>query len=372
MSLPGDDNTLYLMDKSLSLFPIEEEFRFRYSKNGIQSRFLSRKSENFYENYRIKIWMPLFSKIVFEYNLEKEDDYEARKEEHLFKLRWVPEERNQNPLSFLLFLSPESSQNKKYIGAGLGYWKNNKNNHFLNLILHEFDYNSPEIFEETSGLKSSFTRYPISFELKGCLHNTQGDLIYRYYKTLPGRKTFSENNEEIGQGEYERMGLKNIMFYRVFPEISPGLSLKYSRFDTTYIPLVQDSIDYKAKTENLLTEPFIESKIFEKSTVRIGFPINWKYIKNDSLEYERKWFGLTFLYSHTLSDYIDFTLGFQKSWRNLNGEKNTETRGILGMNFRFNQKTCIFIRQGLELDFPLPDKLGKYNNHTYLMFSHCF
>ena len=77
-------------------------------------------------------------------------------------------------------------------------------------------------------------------------------------------------------------------------------------------------------------------------------------------------------HNHSLSDHIVLTLGLQKSWRNLNRQKNSETRGVLGLDLRFNQKTYIAIRQGIELDFPLPERLKEYNNHTYLMFTHCF
>jgi len=73
-----------------------------------------------------------------------------------------------------------------------------------------------------------------------------------------------------------------------------------------------------------------------------------------------------------MSDYMDLTLGLQKSWRNLNVEKNSETRGVLGLELKFNQTTYITFRQGIELDFPLPKKLKEYNNHTYLMINHCF
>ena len=141
LSLLGDDNTLYLMDKSFSSIPIEEEFRFFYSKNGIQTAHGSRNQDNLHEIYQAKIWVPLFSKIVLEYNLTKENDYDIKTEEHLFRLRWIPKENAKIPLSFSLFLSPESSQSKKYIGIGFGYWKNIKNNHFLNISIHEFDHN---------------------------------------------------------------------------------------------------------------------------------------------------------------------------------------------------------------------------------------
>ena len=100
--------------------------------------------------------------------------------------------------------------------------------------------------------------------------------------------------------------------------------------------------------------------------------MDWKHIKNDSLDYKRKWIGLTLLCNHSFSDYLNLTLGLQKSWRNLNGQKNSETRGILGLNLKFNKETYIALRQGIELDFPLPERLKEYNNHTYLMFNHCF
>jgi hypothetical protein len=372
ISLLGDDNTLYLMDRSFSLAPIEEEFHFLHSKNGIQTVHGSRNPDKLYQMYRIKIWTSPFSKIVFEYNLKNEDDYDIRTEEHLFKLRWIPDENSQIPLSFSLFLSPQSSQNKKYIGTGIGYWKNTKNNHFLNIIVHEFDHNYLIRDREPSTYKDPFTSFPISIELLGCLNSNQADLHYRYYKTIPGRKNFLENNEEIGRGEYDGMGLKNIIYYHLFDKISPGLRLNYLKTDSSYISLSQDTLSYEANIGKLFAEPFIQTKISEKSSFYIGFPMDWKHIKNDSLEYRRKWIGLTLLYNHSILDYIVLTLGLQKSWRNLNGQKNNETRGVLGFDLRLNQKTYIALRQGIELDFPLPKKLKEYNNHTFLIFNHCF
>jgi hypothetical protein len=371
-SLLGDSNTLYLMDKSFSSFDMEEEFRFLSSKNGIQTTLGSRNSEQWYEMYRIKIWTSLFSNIVFEYNLECENDYDIKTEEHLFKLRWIGGENSQIPLSLSLFLSPQSSQNKKYIGMGIGYWKNIKNNHSLNIILHEFDHNHLISRREPSIYEDPFTKFPISLELQGLINSGQADLYYRYYKTIKAKKNFLENAEEIGRGEYGGMGLKNIIYYHLFNKISPGLRLNYSKTDSSYISIPQDTLSYETDITIFFAEPFIKTKISEKSNFYIGFPMDWKHIKNYSLDYKRKWIGLTLLYNHSFSDYINLTLGIQKSWRNLNGQKNSETRGILGFDLRFNQKSYIAIRQGIELDFPLPEKLEEYNNHTYFMFNHCF
>jgi hypothetical protein len=358
LSLLGDDNTLYLMDKSFSLIPIEEEFRFLYSKNGFQTTQGSRDSEEWYEIYRIKIWVPLFSRMIFEYKLQKEDDYDIDTEEHLFKLLWTPEEKTKIPLSFSLFLSPQSSQNKKYIGIGFGYWKNYKDNHSLNIAIHEFDH--------------SYTRLPISIELNGKVNSSQADLNYRYYKTIPGKKNFLYDDIQTDRGEYGGMGLKNTIYYHLFARISPGLRLDYSEIDSSYFSLPEDTLSYAAKINNFFAESLIKTEISDKSTFYIGLPMNWKYIKNDSLEYKRNWIGLTLLYNHTILDYMELMIGLQKSWRNLNGQKNDETRGVLGLELKFNQTTYIVVRQGIELDFPLPKKLKEYNNHTYLMFTHCF
>ncbi len=358
LSLLGDDNTLYLMDRSFSLLPVEEEFRFLYCKNGVQTTHGSRNPENLHEIYRVKIWMPLFSKIIFEYNLEKEDDYYIKKEEHLFKLRWVPEENAGIPASFSLFLSPESSKSNRYSGMGFGYWENTKNNHFLNIVIHEFE--------------NSFTESPISIELTGCVNSNQADLHYRYYKIITGKKDFLENNEDIEHGEYGGMGLKNTIYYHFSPRISPGLKLNYSEFDSSYISQPEDSLKLKAKTNRLFAEPFIKTKISEKSTIHIGLPMNWEYIKNDSLEYKRKWIGFTLLYNHSLFNHLDLTIGLQKSWRTLNEQKNSETRGVLGFDLKFSNETYIAFRQGIELDLPLPEEIKDYNNHTYFMFNYCF
>ena len=358
LSLLGDDNTLYLMDRSFSFLTVEEEFRYLHSKNGIQTTHGSRGGENLHEIYRVKIWMPLLSKIIFEYNLEKENDYDIKKEKHLFKFRWIPEENKGIPLSFSTFYSPASSKSGRYAGLGFGYWENTKNNHALNLLLHEFD--------------KSFLDHPISLELQGCVNNNQADLYYKYYKTIKPEEKFIENNEEVGHAEYDVIGLKNILYYHILPRFSPGLRLNYTKSDSSYTSMPEDTLMYSSNTENLLTELLIETKISEKSTIYIGLPMNWKYIRNDSLEYKRKWMGLTLLYNHSLFTHLDLTLGLQKSWRNLNEQKNSETRAVLGLDLRFNKETYIAFRQGIELDLPLPNEFKDYNNHTYLMFNHCF
>jgi hypothetical protein len=358
LSLLSDDNTLYLMDMSLSRITIEEEFRFLYSQNGIQTIHGLRNSEDLHESYRVKIRTPLFSSMFFEYNLNKENDYEIKTEKHLFKLRWIPEEKAKIPLSFSFLFSPQSSQSKKYTGFGIGYWKNLKNNHFLNITLHEFG--------------DSFNRVPVNIELSGLLYGDQADLYYKYYKTIPGKKNIFENNEQIGRAEYGGMGLTNTIFYRLFSKIYPGIRLNYSEKDSIFIPLSEDTVTNKINIKDLFAEPFVKTKISEKSFFYIGFPMSWKYIKNDTLEYSRKGLGSSFLYTHSLFDFMNVNLGLQKSWQNLNEENNSETRGILGLEFKFNQTTFITVRQGIELDFPLPGELKEFDNHTYLLFNHCF
>jgi hypothetical protein len=358
LSLLSDNNTLYLMDKSVSLLTVEEEFQFLYSKNGIQMTYGLRDSQNLYELYRIKIRTPLFSRMFFEYNLNNENDYEFKTEEHLFKLLWIPEEKTGIPLSFSVLFSPQSSQNKEYAGIGIGYWKNIKNNHFLNITLQEFE--------------DSFDRLPLNIELSGTLYGDNADLYYKYYKIIPGKKNIFETNEQIGRLESGGMGLTNTIFYRFFSRISPGIRLNYSERDSIFIPISEDTITNKTNIKNLFAEPFIKTKISKKSSFYIGFPMSRKYIKNDTLDYKRKYLGLNFLYIYSFFHFIDLTFGIQKSWRNLNEQKNTETRGIAGLDFKINQTTFISVRQGIELDFPLPGDLKEYDNHTYLLFNHRF
>ncbi|MEJ2567344.1 MAG: hypothetical protein P8Z50_00465, partial [candidate division WOR-3 bacterium] len=255
-------------------------------------------------------------------------------------------------------VSPQSSQNKKYAGFGIGYWKNIKNNHFLNITLHEFG--------------NSFNRVPVNIELSGILYGDNADLYYKYYKTIPGKKNIFENGEQIGLRESGGTGLTNVIFYRFFSWISPGIRLNYSEKDSLYIVLPEDTAIYKTHIKDLFSEPFIKTKIFERSSFYIGFPVSWKHIKNDTLDYKRKYLGLNFLYTYSLFHFVDLTLGIQKSWRNLNEQKNSETRGVAGFEFKINQTTFITFRQGIELDFPLPGELKGYDNHTYLLFNHCF
>lgn len=372
LSLLGDYNNLYLMDKSFSFVPIEEEFQFLYSRNALQTIQGSRDSEKWYEKYRIKIWIPLFSSVVFEYNLNKEDDYEIKVEKHSFKLRWLGSEKAKIPIAFSLLFSPQSSQDKKYLGAGIGYWKNIKNNHSLNIIIHEFDHNYRISHRETSIYEDPFIRFPISVELEGIIKSNQADFNYKYYKKIKAKKKCLENNVQIGRGEYDGMGLKNTIYYHLFTRMLPGIRLNYSTIDSSYFSMPNDSLSYNASVDNFFAELFMKVKISEKNTFYFGVPMSWKYIKNESIEYQRKWIGLTLLYNYSISDCIDLTTGLQHSWRNLNGQKDIQTRAVAGLDLKLNQMTYIAIRQGIEMDFPLPEKLEEYNNHTYLMINHCF
>jgi hypothetical protein len=371
-SLLGDGNTLYLMDKSFSLLPPEEEFQFIYSKKGFQTTQGCLDLERWNQTYRTKIWMPLFSKLVMEYKLYKEEDYNVDEEEHLFNFRWIPNEKDKLPLSFSLFISPTYLKNKDYLGVGVGYWKNIKNNHFLNIIIHEFDHNY--IISKTEGLiyEDPFTQFPITIELKGNISSTQADLFYSYSKKIPGKKNFLEYSEKVAEGEYGGMGLNCIIYYHFFTKISGGIRLKYIQADSSFSHLNEDSLNYETKTEKLFSEPYIEIKLSPRNYFYVGFPIDWKYTKNDSLNYRRKWIGLTLLYKRRVWNAVNLGLGFQKSWRNLNGNKRSETRGILALEAKLKEKVYFSILEGIEMDTPLPSKLYRYHNHTFITLNYCF
>lgn len=369
-SLLGDANTLYLMDKSFSFLPPEEEFRFIYSKNGFRTTQGCLDLDRWNQEYRTKIWIPLFSRLALEYNYYKEKDFDKNKEEHLFKFRWVPEEKDKIPLSFSLFTAPAYLKNEDYLGIGIGYWKNIKNNHFLNIIIHEFDHNFILSHKEQLIQKDPFTRVPVSIELKGKISTSSADLFYKYYKTIPGKQNFLEYNEKIGEGEYGGMGLTSIIYYHFFSKISGGIRLKYIKSDSSLTYLPEDSMDYETNGERLFSQPYIEIKPSSKNSFYIGFPIDWKYIKTDSSKYQRKWIGFTFFYERKLWGKLNLILGFQKSWRNLNRQKWTETRAVLGLEVNLGKRTYLSIREGIEMDFPLPERLHLYHNHTFILIRH--
>ncbi len=372
LSLLGDNNTLYLMDKSFSLIPIEEEFKFIYSKNGFQTTQGCLDLERWNQKYKTKIWMPLFSRLVLEYNLYKEEDYDVNSEEHLFKLRWVPMEKDRLPLSFSLFISPTYFKNKDYLGFGIGYWKNTKDNHFLNIIIHEFDHNY--LISKQGGLiyKDPFSRFPITLELKGNISNTQADLFYSYSKKIQGTKNFLEYDQTIAKEKYGSMGLTSIIYYRFFTKISGGIRLEYTQTDSSFTHLSEDSLNYKTLVEKLFSEPYIKIKLSPKNDFYIGFPVDWKFIKNDTLDYRRKWIGLTLLYKRHMWNAVNLGLGFQKSWRNLDGNKSSETRAVLSLEVKLKEKFYASILQGIEMDPPFPKSLTEYHNHTFLTINYCF
>ncbi|MEO0293227.1 MAG: hypothetical protein ABIN61_03265 [candidate division WOR-3 bacterium] len=321
ISLFGDDNTLYLMDKSSSFLPIEKEIQFLSSKNGLKV-IENRLGKDIWSwTYKAKFWIPLSQVFFLQYNFSKKEEDEFE-EEHLFRLRWV---NSKNPLSLSLLISKE-----KYIGIGIGFWKEIKNNHSLNILSQNNNY-----LEET----------PIKINLEGIISNGEADLFYNYYKSL------DKGNMEI----------TNILYYRLIEKFHPGILLEFSKMDTL-----------KEKKINLFTEPFVNIKLSQKNLFYLGLPMNWKAIEKDSLFYKRRWLGMSLIWNFSKSELISFETGFQKTRRELNEKKETEQRAIFGVEIDFSKNTVLIIRQGIELDFPLPRKIREYNNHTYLILNHCF
>lgn len=367
----GDDNTLYLMDESFSLFPAEEEFLFNHNINNFRTTQGCLDLYKWYQRYEAKVRMPLFSNLVMDYDFYKEDDYDICKEIHSFKLRWLPEEKGSLPLSFSFIISPDFLKKNDFVGLGIGFWKSESNNHFLNLVVDDFDHNYALYRKKGDSLKDPYQRFPIALEFQGNVHDNWADLTYKYLWTFPGKKDFRLDNELIGKGKYGEKSLMVSSRYRLTRSLSMGLHLRYFESDSSYISYTSDD-NYHLNWERGFAEPYLRLFIFGENNLYIGLPMDWKRIKSDSLNYRRKWIGITILYKYRLWNWFTIPVGFQNSWRELNVKDNEETRGVLGLEFRFKKRTYFAIQEGIEMDSPLSNILRNPHNHTFVMLYHKF
>lgn len=363
-----DSNTLYLMDESFTLFPPSEETLFTYHTNAIRTVQGCLDIDRWYQRYEAGIKMPLFSNLSMAYHLYKEDDYDFHKETHSFELQWIPEGR-RIPLSFSFLIAPTYLKRNDMIGLSVGYWKNQSNNHSVYLIVEDFDHNYA-LSKKTDSLEDPYRRFPIRIELIGTIRNRWAFLSYRYHYTIPGKKDFYLFDESIGKEEYGGMSLSISSYYSLFKDLSFGLRLRYTQRDSFHISY-EPFEDFGCDWEHLFAEPFLYIRLFKRDDLRIGFPMDFKEILSDSLQYKRRWFGITLLYYYHWRDWLTVPLGVQKSWR-LNEVENQETRGVLGLDFRFNQRTYLAIREGIELDTSLSNIFKNPHNHTFVMLSHRF
>jgi len=358
-----DSDTFYLMDESITLFPTNEETLYTGSRRAFRIVQGFSINDKWRYRYEAKFEIPLSSELSFYYRLHKEEMFGLNEELHRFELNWIPRSMNLPPWTYSFVIAPSfHSGNSKIrldlLGCGFGYWKNLSNNHSFYLIFEDFHH------------RNRYSRLPIRLELEGKLRNNWASLSYYYRYTLPGKKDFPPFVEVLEKFEHGDKVLSISSHYHLLKNLSLGLRFRYLELDSTFA-----SYDFEEnffQWERFFTEPYIEIRLFERDNIRIGLPMNYKRIFRDTLDYEGKGIGFTFLYNYRVCDWLMVPIGIQKLWRRLNREQSQELRGVLGIEFRFKKKTYISIRKGIEFDPPLSSILKNPQNHTFLMLSHRF
>lgn len=362
-------NTLYLMDESWTVFPAREETLFTSSKNAMRTVQGCLDLDRWYQRYEVKLETRLFSRIFMKYDLDKEDDYDLKEENHVFTLRWLPEEDKGLPLTYSFFISPQHLKVHDFTGMGIGYWENRRNNHRLNFILYDFDHNY-SLSKKSNPEESPYTRFPLGIKLEGNIRNQWSYLSYSYEWIVRGKKEFRINDEITGRGEYGAKSLYINTHYYPFNIITAGFYLKYYRQDS--INVIYEGNDYEYELEHLFAEPFVEFKIFENNRIYLGFPLDYKYKLKDTDEYRRKWYGISVYDMIKVTNWLSVTTGMQKTWRKIEDDSNSETRAVIALDFNFRKSFYFSIKEGVELDLPISSILKSPHNHTFVTLSMIF
>jgi len=349
----------YLLDESFTWFPTNEETLFIGSRRAIRIVQGFSDIDGLKQRYEAKFEIPLFSELSFYYRFYKENSYDLQEELHRFELNWIPRENTLPPWVYSFVVAPAYQKRYSMIGLGFGYWRNLANNHSLYLIVEDFHH------------YNRYSRFPIRMELEGRIRNNWANLSYYYRFTLPGKKDFFLFDEVIGRGEQGGKALSISSHYRLMKNLSGGLRLSYLERDSSYVSFNTEE-DFNWQWEHLFAEPFLEICLLGRDNLHIGFPMNYKRISRDTLDYERKGIGITLLYNYQFRDWLTLLVGIQKSWSRLIGEENSELRGGLSIEFRVKKKTYIAIREVIELEWPLSNMLQDPRSRAFLMFSHRF
>ena len=361
--LSTSSNTFYLMDESFTLFPTNEEILFNSSRRVI--RIIQGFPDNGELRYRYeaKFEIPLFSELSLYYRFHKEKYFDLDEELHRFELNWIPRTGDFFLLTYSFVIAPAYKNNSidiDLLGLGFGFWKNLSNNHSIYIILEDF-YN-----------KGRYSNLPLRLELEGRLRNKWASLYYYYRYTQSIKKEF--NLYDAFAEVEERRGKTLLMSsnYQFMNNLLLGLRLRYLEWgrDSTYIMFGLEE-DFQWDWEYLFTEPYVETRLFDRDNLHIGLPMAYRKEPNE-LEYERKWIGIKFHYNYRIHEWLNFPFSIQKSWGRLNGEASKEIWGVLGIEYRYKKKTYIAFRGIVDLEWLLTDILQSPHNHAYVMLSHRF
>ena len=368
----GDSNTLYAMDMTAGVFPVEWDSSFMLPYNGFRTLQGCLDLENWYQEYQAGFNARIYRNMRFCYEYQKVDDYRLNIEKHRFSLRLI------NGMHYLnIYVIPSFS--KKDDEAGIGYGIELDNLWIeTDMGVYQFDNNyylsKVELTTETP-----FVRYPITASVKLFLKQ-RGYTKLDIMKIFTCEKVVVHNGVHIGsiyQGE-SHIELRN--YFSINKRLGTDIYLKFREFnawvsDNSVSLIMPDVANYYENS--LFGLLFLRYHWNSKNYIQIGPSIEMHRYFSDTLNYWRRYLLFNAFWKKCFG--IPFvTLGLQFSSRTIEENsivsKNTEARGIIESGFDFNKKTHFSIIEGIELDdiSGIKNGINRLHNHTYVQLSYTF
>jgi len=368
----GDSNTLYAMDMTAGVFPVEWDSSFMLPNNGFRTLQGCLDLENWYQEYQAGFNARIYRNMRFCYEYQKVDDYRLNIEKHRFSLRLI------NGMHYLnIYVIPSFS--KKDDEAGIGYGIELDNLWIeTDMGVYQFDNNyyfsKVELTTETP-----FVRYPITASVKLFLKQ-RGYTKLDIMKIFTCEKVVVHNGVHIGsiyQGE-SHIELRN--YFSINKRLGTDIYLKFREFnawvsDNSVSVIMPDVANYYENSSFGLL--FLRYHWNSKNYIQIGPSIEMHRYFSDTLNYWRRYLLFNAFWKKCFG--IPFvTLGLQFSSRTIEENsivsKNTEARGIIESGFDFNKKTHFSIIEGIELDdiSGIKNGINRLHNHTFVQLSYTF
>lgn len=368
----GDSNTLYAMDMTAGVFPVEWDSSFMLPNNGFRTLQGCLDLENWYQEYQAGFNARIYRNMRFCYEYQKVDDYRLNIEKHRFSLRLI------NGMHYLnIYVIPSFS--KKDDEAGIGYGIELDNLWIeTDMGVYQFDNNyylsKVELTTETP-----FVRYPITASVKLFLKQ-RGYTKLDIMKIFTCEKVVVHNGVHIGsiyQGE-SHIELRN--YFSINKRLGTDIYLKFREFnawvsDNSVSLIMPDVANYYENS--LFGLLFLRYHWNSKNYIQIGPSIEMHRYFSDTLNYWRRYLLFNAFWKKCFG--IPFvTLGLQFSSRTIEENsivsKNTEARGIIESGFDFNKKTHFSIIEGIELDdiSGIKNGINRLHNHTFVQLSYTF
>ena len=368
----GDSNTLYAMDMTAGVFPVEWDSSFMLPYNGFRTLQGCLDLENWYQEYQAGFNARIYRNMRFCYEYQKVDDYRLNIEKHRFSLRLI------NGMHYLnIYVIPSFS--KKDDEAGIGYGIELDNLWIeTDMGVYQFD-NNYYLSKVELTTKTPFVRYPITASVKLFLKQ-RGYTKLDIMKIFTCEKVVVHNGVHIGsiyQGE-SHIELRN--YFSINKRLGTDIYLKFREFnawvsDNSVSLIMPDVANYYENS--LFGLLFLRYHWNSKNYIQIGPSIEMHRYFSDTLNYWRRYLLFNAFWKKCFG--IPFvTLGLQFSSRTIEENsivsKNTEARGIIESGFDFNKKTHFSIIEGIELDdiSGIKNGINRLHNHTYVQLSYTF